>query len=694
MIQRQTTQAGLEEQGHIDSMFPTAQSLEGIEVVSANMRRRLAELSDSMRTLLRAQADGDTVAGQQGISTTVAAIGTLYQRISQMRGQARTSERMVLDITQDIKALDSAKRNVTQTTTVMRRLQLLMASQRELQALTQQGRWEEAGREVLAVAGLADGLQGFERVPQVAQVVARAGELQAAAGRAAAAVVTQGFDAHGQLTGDAAVMRAACTCVQAVGASAQQRLTQHYCSEQLRAYSAIFQPQDDVSQLSHVSRRYGWLRRILRNFADLHAPVFPDGWRVAEHLARGFGELTRDQLANMMASTPPGDAPVLVNALADTLAFETQCDRKFGIVAGAGGGHVYEAGGEAAQSFGGLVACAFEPYLGVFRSMLVLNTADYCASMATQLEAKILERISAAHKSVSFAGARDALLGAVNRAIMAMVAETERRCAAAFMGLAKTPWHCLPAVGDQSAYVGELAAELATAVHAVHAGVAGPRYVRAYLDKLAVRLADRYMAEITGCQGVSEVGAEQLLLDAQALRSLVLALPATAAAGTEDKPAMLPSAAYARLVAQGIGRVEALLKALLAPADPPDALVDRFLLLFPQAPRDIFQQVLSLKRIRPPDQHAFHRLLQRMARDPPTAATATAAGAAAADPLGITVAAPTLDLDSDHDHDADHGADFDPANAPVLASLAANATATRSKINENLRKFMSNMRRN
>ncbi|KAJ1887055.1 hypothetical protein LPJ66_009322 [Kickxella alabastrina] len=36
----------------------------------------------------------------------------------------------------------------------------------------------------------------------------------------------------------------------------------------------------------------------------------------------------------------------------------------------------------------------------------------------------------------------------------------------------------------------------------------------------------------------------------------------------------------------------------------------------------------------------------------------------------------------------------DGNNSPVLASLAANATATRTKLNENLRKFMSNMRRN
>ncbi|KAJ1827990.1 Vacuolar protein sorting-associated protein 53, partial [Coemansia sp. RSA 2703] len=368
MIQRQTVETrqadvGDVADGHIDSMFPTAQSLEGIEVVADNMRRRLAELSQSMRTLLLAQASSGDVSEQQSISATLGAISSLYQRISTMRSKARTSERTVLDITQDIKALDSAKRNVTQTTTVMRRLQLVMGSTRALQTAVQQGAWEAAGREVLAVSGLSDGLRGFERVGPVASMLRRAQELQAAAGRAAADVVARGFDAHGQLTGDSTEMHAACTCIQSCGTAAQHRVTSEYCALQLRAYSAIFQAEDDVAQ---VSRRYAWLRRVLRNHTDEHAGVFPQAWRVAEHLARAFGEMTRDQLANCMASRPP-DAQALVAGLGDTLAFEAQCDKRFGIAA-ANDEHEGGVGEDGAQrgSFAGLVACAFEPYLGVF----------------------------------------------------------------------------------------------------------------------------------------------------------------------------------------------------------------------------------------------------------------------------------------------------------------------------------------
>ncbi|KAJ2818813.1 hypothetical protein GGI24_004982, partial [Coemansia furcata] len=71
------------------------------------------------------------------------------------------------------------------------------------------------------------------------------------------------------------------------------------------------------------------------------------------------------------------------------------------------------------------------------------------------------------------------------------------------------------------------------------------------------------------------------------------------------------------------------------------------------------------------------------------------------DPLGITgngaqPAAHSVQFspDSESTGSSDIRISSDAASSPVLASLAANATATRTKINENLRKFMSNMRRN
>ncbi|KAJ2707423.1 Vacuolar protein sorting-associated protein 53 [Coemansia sp. IMI 203386] len=846
----------------IDSMFPDSASLEGIEVVADNMRRRLGSVHETMRTLLRAQSDSNSSnqQQQQSMESTRIAIDDLYQRISEMRAKARTSERTVLDITQDIKALDFAKRNLTQTTTAMRRLQMLIAAVRQLRQLKIQKRWGEAATVVSAIAGLSEGFSGYEQVRPVSSLLSSARELQKDTAVQAATFVERGFDTQ----------------------------------------------DDDVSQLENVSRRYAWLRRILQNHAEMHASVFPDSWKVAERLSRRFAEATRDQLSELLATREKVDADQLLAALADTLAFETQCNKKFGIVANNSDGlAVYEGSGEQAVSFVGSISCAFEPYMAIFvrgeqakfaalvtqaqaapvadddpslsvlasstdllyqfreslrqcaalsagqamydlavvfgqslssyarnvliqglpqtpqlddlkHVCLVINTADYCASVAAQLESKIIERIDKTYADrVSFAPCRDALLGAVNAGIRVLVAAVENMCEPAFNALAQGPWHTLQTVGDQSAYVSMIASAVDAATLSVRRHVSGSRYLRSYCDKLAVRLCEKYSASIMANRNhqeeISEVGAEQLLLDAQALKSVLLAVPAI---GAEEDKKVQPPNTYARIVTQGVGKIEAVLKAILAPSDPPEALADRFLLLFPKAPRDTFQLVLNLKGIRSADHHLYHKSLQRMIQDtnnnavaasepsvatystpvakgtlpaymehalsasaplasqrnerhnknknksdghgrmPSTASsgmlfanrsslvgrsespavfspsgTGLKSGAASSgdlpqtllaardgrlqqqqqpDPLGITgvgssasamspqasvfsYTAESRNAPSDGELG---GSAADGTNSPVLASLAANATATRSKINENLRKFMSNMRRN
>ncbi|KAJ1646785.1 Vacuolar protein sorting-associated protein 53 [Coemansia asiatica] len=910
---QQSTNASMESptgRQHIDSMFPDEASLEGIEVVADNMRRRLSTLHESMHTLLRAQS-ANAGHQQQSIEATRAAIDDLYQRISEMRTKARTSERTVLDITQDIKALDFAKRNLTQTTTTMRRLQMLIAAVRQLRQFKTQKRWGEAAAVAQAISGLTEGFSGFERVRPIASLLADAQGLQKETAALAAAEVERGFDAQGLLTGDTQAMRAACECVQALGA--HDRVIGFYCKLQMRAYSAIFQLNDDVSQLENVSRRYAWLRRILRNYAETHAAVFPDSWRVSEQLSRRFAEATRDQLGELMATREAVGAEQLMAALADTLAFETQCNKKFGIVAAKGSDNsdapdklsVYETSGEPTVSFVGSISCAFEPYMAIFirgeqqkfnglitrfqaapiavdddpslsvlasstdllyqfreslrqcaslstgqamfdlanvfsqslssyaRNVLVhkqpsepqlddlkhvcliVNTADYCASVASQLETKIIERIDGAYKErVNFTASRESLLGAINTSIRVLVAGVEALCEPAFSALSQVPWQTLQAVGDQSAYVSMVSSAIETATECIRRNMSGTRYLRSYCDKLAVRISEKYMAAINKCGSISEVGAEQLLLDAQALKSILIAVPSM---GAEEK--IQAPAAYTRIVSQGVGKIEAVLKAILAPSDPPEALVDRFLLLFPKAPRDTFQQVLNLKGVRPAEQHLYHKTLQRMVREttgsmssntnystpnskgtmpaymehmasasaplasqregrarakehvrlasnassgmvfgnhsslaarsdspsvfsPPASSvpgTELRHGASSSadfsrtlpsardgqqqqqqqqqqpDPLGITGAgsggsngsgdafgtamSPRASMflhtaESKGAASGDNSGSADGTNSPVLASLAANATATRSKINDNLRKFMSNMRRN
>ncbi|KAI9482202.1 Vacuolar protein sorting-associated protein 53 [Coemansia sp. RSA 989] len=817
---KQLDSAGFSLANYIDRQFPDEASLEKIDIVTANIGHRLTTVKQEIRRQLREQSDSQQQQAQS-IEATKTAINELYQRISEMKAKAQTSERTVLDITQDIKALDFAKRNVTQATATMRRLQLLVGAVEQLRQLKAQKRYAEAAKILPAIIGLREGFGEYKEVRAIARLDEAALGLQRSLASMAVQEVQRGFDSQGLLVGEPEQMRAACLCCCNEDEKAQ--IIDAYCDTQLRAYTAIFQLDDDVSQLENVSRRYAWLRRIQRNYAEEHAPAFPDAWRMGEELSRRFACVTRDHLSEILA-TREIHVEHLTAAVAETQAFEAQSDRNFGIVKREKG-FVYEGSGQPAQTFGGLISCAFEPYMAVFvegekdkltklirkyergsldsdqelgvlasstevlfqfreslrqcaglstgaamvdlanvfaqvlssysrlvlearlpritaataapldslqQACMVANTADYCASAASQLEQKIAERVDAGLRDkVSFSSSRDALLGSVNASIGALVNGVESMCESALTTISDAACH-VQAVGDQSAYVAQIASAVDTATVTVRQALSGARYFRSYCDKLAARIAARFTAAVAQCTRISEVGAEQLLLDAQALKSVLMRLPTTNSQA--DQPQQQPSAAYARIVAQGVGRAESLLKTVLVPSEPAEALIDRFLLLFPEAPREVFRQVLRLKGVAAADQPAFIRKLQQFAktqentpdlRNPRLPAHIVSSAPASA-PLvrqrsrmgehtrgGSSTSmvfgpsdSPTPDISAAGNSDSMGRMPLGPHHdalgitrhainetAAEQTSDTASLPATRSKLNENLRRLVSNMRR-
>ncbi|KAJ2800051.1 Vacuolar protein sorting-associated protein 53 [Coemansia guatemalensis] len=722
---------------YVDELLPNAATLAGVEAIRARIAQQRAAAQQAVEQRQRAAADG----GRQteGVVEATAAIATLHGRVTAMRGAAQRAERMVFDMTQDIKALDAAKRNVAAVAAAAQQLQQLAAATARLREECEQQRLGDAAATVATIDGLRKAVAGLRRVRAV-EALARAAEAQQrTAGDVAVAAVQRAFDAQGRLVaGAAGAAQDACRCSAAAGGRA--RVVDWYCGEQLRAYSALFPA--DAAAVEHVARRYAWLRRILRNAAEDHAQVFPADWRMPAQVARRFAVATRAALDAAVGAGAHADISTLATAIGETRAFETQCDQRFApaqhgeaefsgtvleafspLVAAAVRGEctqleqlvrrlgaqrddaadeagvlasgaelLYQmrealrrgasvAAGDALADLARGLARVLDTYAhvvltprlgraaagassgataalnGLAAAAAVANTADYCAAAAEQLERRLAERVDA---RVSFADSRDALLSAAAAAITALVDCAVAMVAPALAALPAQRWDAVHAVGDQSEYVAQAASAIDAAVAAARRHLVAPRHFRAFSDRLAARFAERLAAAVGACRRVSEVGAEQLLLDAQALRAVLLAAPG----------AVPP--AYARIVARGFGRVEALLKALLAPARPA-ALAERFVLLFPAAPRDTFRLVLRLKGLPPPEHGAYERALD-----------------------GLCGSSEEQAADSE-----DQGADTEPlatplgesdADAEALAAPEPGESAVRARFNENLRRFMGGMR--
>jgi hypothetical protein len=127
----------------------------------------------------------------------------------------------------------------------------------------------------------------------------------------------------------------ACTVMDALGDGARARLVTWYCNTQLREYRQVFRGNDEAGSLDNISRRYAWLKRILKVYDDDHAGIFPLSWKVDEMLVKSFCDGTRDDFKGILqrAMRKEGgkslDVNLLLKCLQETLDFEHYLERRF-----------------------------------------------------------------------------------------------------------------------------------------------------------------------------------------------------------------------------------------------------------------------------------------------------------------------------------------------------------------------------
>ncbi|KAK7748286.1 Vacuolar protein sorting-associated protein 53 [Diatrype stigma] len=263
--------------------------------------------------------------------------------------------------------------------------------------------------------------------------------------------------------------------------------------------------------------------------------------------------------------------------------------------------------------------------------ILVMNTADFWHTNTEQLEASIKKRIDPDLAArVDLSSQADTFLGVASAAIIALVGRVEAGCEGAWREMRNTNWSKMESVGDQSSYVGELLRHVNSQAEEIMAVVAKPQYARAFADKLIEHLATTYMANIVQCKPVSEVGAEQMLLDKYVLtkafenllsyhhshsgQNINNAKPSAAsssAAGGASAPGSPsiggnssannnnppPPAGFVKRVNAAMTRIDPLLKTLQVRASPPEALVQAYLIHVADRSDTNFRRVLDLKGV-------------------------------------------------------------------------------------------------
>ncbi|KAL1892490.1 Vacuolar protein sorting-associated protein 53 [Sporothrix stenoceras] len=250
--------------------------------------------------------------------------------------------------------------------------------------------------------------------------------------------------------------------------------------------------------------------------------------------------------------------------------------------------------------------------------IVVMNTADFWNKNATQLEESIRKRIDPEFaERVDLSSQADAFLGVASNAVQALVRKVEADCEPAWREMRNTNWSRMEGVSDHSSYVSELIKIVDERAKAILGVVAKPQYARAFCDHLVEYLATAFLTNVIQCRPVSEVAAEQMLLDkytfTKSFENLLTNFHPPSA-GTHSAA----SASFAKRVNTTMGRVDPLLKTLQVQPSPPEGLVQAYLIHVADRSDTNFRKILDIKGVRKQDQPHLLELFV-IHRDSPSA---------------------------------------------------------------------------
>ncbi|KAK6917988.1 Vps53, N-terminal [Dillenia turbinata] len=224
----------------------------------------------------------------------------------------------------------------------------------------------------------------------------------------------------------------------------------------------------------------------------------------------------------------------------------------------------------------------------------IVNTAEYCHKTSGEL-AENVSKIIDSHlaEGVDMSEVQDEFSAVITKALITLVQGLETKFDAEMAAMTRLPWGTLESVGDQSEYVNGINMILNSSIP-VLGSLLSPIYFQFFLDKLASSLGPRFYLNIFKCKQISETGAQQMLLDTQAVKGILLEIPNLGKQASN-------AAGYSKFVSREMSKAEALLKVILSPID---SVADTYRALLPEGTPSEFQRILELKGLKKVDQQS------------------------------------------------------------------------------------------
>lgn len=270
-------------------------------------------------------------------------ISLLTLTFGNMKERSKLVQQNILLVTSSIQELDTIKKNLVLSMTVLKRLQMLIGAYNSLNHVVHSRDYKEIATYLGAVRELMVFFKSYKSIDEIAMLNQQIHQTQ---NKLVDDVFIDFEDSFtNNFTNDKLIY--GCEILELIDKKYKDKLLTWFYNLQLKEFQSIFASADEAGDLENLSRRYIFFNNILQNIQTNYLQVFPLLWGIDLELSKLFCKMTNQDMASQLRSSIP--SAVLLEALTKTLAFEKSLNDKF-----------------ATNAFTKIILGLFEPYLATW----------------------------------------------------------------------------------------------------------------------------------------------------------------------------------------------------------------------------------------------------------------------------------------------------------------------------------------
>ncbi|CUM65496.1 uncharacterized protein PRCAT00003141001 [Priceomyces carsonii] len=246
---------------------------------------------------------------------------SLLQQYQTTRTRAEETKSKVNSITSAILHFDQCKRNLVQSMTIIKRLQMLIKANEELTVVLATHDYKKIYHFFTAVKDLLNFFKPYKSISEINQLSLSIGKTQ----NKLVDDIFIDFEEYSIKSQANEDLLYGCLILESIDNKYKDKLLNWFYNHQLKEIKSIFE--GEAGSLENLDRRYVYFKNTLKEVQDVYLKEFPQEWSIDIELSKIFCNYTKQDLSGLLNSSM--DSKLLLDSLTTTLDFEKYLNSKF-----------------------------------------------------------------------------------------------------------------------------------------------------------------------------------------------------------------------------------------------------------------------------------------------------------------------------------------------------------------------------